>query len=135
LEVERQPAEYLPLYGIRQRFVLFRVGTQKPEHADLVRALVGLLIGQIPPVGERIVGRWLTLVGAHLVLGERLWGRFGHSEAVGGEFEIGAIHQAFSSCRLYFVFGIDRTTVVVHPDAIEKVEAVMKIRRSERLEL
>ena len=124
----------LPLYGIRQRFVLFGVGAQKPEHDGLVRTLVRYLIEEIAPVGERIVGGWRTAVGVRPALGERLRGRSGHGEALGGEFRIGAIHEVFSF-GLYFVFGMDGMDVVVHPCAIENEEAVRGIRSSERLEL
>ena len=34
---EKQPEGYSPLYDIRQRFVMFSVGAQKPEHDDLGR--------------------------------------------------------------------------------------------------
>ena len=127
--------EYSPLYGIRQWFVLFRVGAQKPEHDDLVRTLVRLLVEQIAPVGEWIVGGWRTAVGVRPALGERFGGRFGHGETFGGEFGIGAIHQVFSFRRLYFVFGIDGMNVVVHPCTIENEEAVRGVGSSERMEL
>ena len=37
------------LEGIRQRYVLFAVGPQKPEHDGLMQTLVRLLIKQITP--------------------------------------------------------------------------------------
>ena len=115
--------------------MLFRVGAQKPEHDGLVRTLVRHLIEQIAPVGERIVGGWRTAVGVRPALCERFGGRFGHGEALGGEFGIGATHQVFSFGRLYFVFGMDEMNVVVHACTIENEEAVRRIRSSERLGL
>lgn len=117
------------LYGIRQRFVLFGVGAQKPEHDGLVRTLLRYLIEEIAPVGKRIVGRWRTAVGVRPTLGERYGGRSGHGETLGGEFRIGAIHEVFSF-SLYFVFGMDGMNVVVHPCAIENEEAVRGIGSS-----
>ena len=132
---KKQSAENSPLYGIRQRFVLFGVGAQKPEHDGLVRTLVRPLIEEIAPVGERIVGRWRAAAGVGPALDEGFGGRFGHGEALGGEFGIGAIHEVFTFRRLYFVFGIDGVNVVVHPCTIEDEEAIRGIRSSEWSEL
>ena len=115
--------------------MLFRVGAQKPEHDGLVRTLARLFIEEIAPVGERIIGGWSTAAGVRIALGERFGGRFGHGEALRGEFRIGAIHEVFSFSRLYFVFGMDGMNVVVHPCTIENEEAVRGIRSPEGLEL
>jgi hypothetical protein len=118
----------LPFYRVRQRFVLFSVGAQKPEHDGLVRTLVRLLIEQIAPVGERIVGRRCAAVGGCPTLGRRSCG-FGHGETLGGEFGVGAVHEVFA-LRLYLVFGVDGMDVIVHPGTIENEETVRGIRGS-----
>ena len=64
-----------------------------------------------------------------------LGARFGHREALGGEFGIGAIHEVFALGCLYFVFGMDGMNVIVHPGAVEDEETVRGIRSSEILEL
>lgn len=79
--VEKPSAEYSPFYGIRQRFLLFRVGAQRSNDDRLARAFVWPLI-EIAPVGKRIVGRWQTRwlsvqlsvsdLGANLTTGMRL---------------------------------------------------------------
>ena len=115
--------------------MLFRVGAQKPEHDRLVRTFVRLFVEQVPPVGERVVGGGRTVLGIRPVVDPHSGGRFGHGKALGGEFGIGAIHEVFALGCLYFVFGMDRMNVIVHPGAVEDEETVRGIRSSEILEL
>lgn len=109
--------------------MLFSVGAQKPEHDGLVWTLVRLLIEQIAPVGERIVGRRCAVVRGRPALDRRSC-RFGHGEAFGGEFGVGAVHEVFALRRLYLVFGVDGMDVIVHPGTIENEETVRGIRGS-----
>src|SRR6266850_5107305 len=96
-----------------------------------MRTLVRLLIEQIAPVGERVVGRRCAAVRGCPALGQRSC-RFGHGEALGGEFGVGAVHEVFALRRLYLVFGVDGMDVIVHPGTIENEETVRGIRGSEK---
>ena len=80
--------------------MLFRVGDKKPEY-DSLRTLVLLLNEEIAPVGKRIVGRWSTVAGVRIALGERFGGQFGNNEALRGILRMGVIHQVSSFSRSY----------------------------------
>ena len=133
----KRPTEmgHSPLYRVRQRSVLFRVGAQKPEHDHLVRTFVRLFVEQVPPVREQVVGGGRPALRIRPAVDQHSGGRFGHREALGGEFGIGAIHEVFALGCLYFVFGMDGMNVIVHPGAVEDEETVRGIRSSEILEL
>ena len=110
--------------------MLLRVGAQKPEHDGLVWTLVRLLVEQMAPIRERVVGGRRAVAGVRPALGQRSGSRFGHGEAFGGEFGIGAVHEVFSLRGLYLVFGMDGMDVIVHPGTIEDEETIRGIRSS-----
>ena len=60
---------------------------------------VRLFNEEVAPVGERIVDEWRTAAGVRTALDERFGGRFGHVEALDGEFGIGATHELLSFWR------------------------------------
>jgi hypothetical protein len=114
--------------------MLFRVRACEPKHDGFMGTLVRLLIEQIAPIRERVVGGRCSVVGIRPAGRERSGSRIGHGEALGGKLGVRAVHQELA-LGLNLVFGVYVVYVIVHPGTIENEEAIRGIRGPKTLEL